>query len=187
MRTRKYSKTRHPHKVFLVICEGESKETYIDMLRQHYKVPVTIKTKVSGNTISERLVRQYVKELDLNDGSFEIFYVYDADVEEVVERLYRLPGTLILSNPCIELWYLLHMQDWNKYISSDSILEKLRKSSGLWKSYIKGYLTEGQKNCLLSHSTEAISRAMTHKANSNPSSTMYKFLQILEGERPKKG
>ena len=58
-------KKRMPRRVFLVICEGDTEETYVEALKQHFRLPIAIKTKVSGNKINARLVAQYIKELGL--------------------------------------------------------------------------------------------------------------------------
>ncbi len=100
MRDRKFKKTRKPHKVFLVVCEGETEEEYVNLLKRHYRLPVTIKTKVSGNAISERLVNQYLKELGLaRDDDYQVFFMYDADIDLIVEKLLNMAGISILSNP----------------------------------------------------------------------------------------
>lgn len=106
MRERINKKKRHPHRTFLVICEGETEQAYIEALKRQYRLPIAIRTKVSGNNIKERLVRQYLNELGLVDcDEYRIFYIYDCDVECIVTKLNKLEGTLILTNPCIELWF----------------------------------------------------------------------------------
>ena len=115
MRKRQVTKKKTPHKVFLVICEGETEKTYIETLKRHYRLPIVIKTRVSGTKINQRLVSQYIAELGIDKGDqCHVFFVYDADVDEIVEKLKQLNGTLILSNPCIELWYLLHVKEYRK-------------------------------------------------------------------------
>lgn len=41
--------------VFLVFCEGETEETYLDYLKQAYRSPIKIIPKVEGGDISQRL------------------------------------------------------------------------------------------------------------------------------------
>lgn len=138
MRKRKSTVTQRPRRVFLVICEGETEKTYVETLKRHYRLPIAIKTKVSGNAISERLVKRYLNELDLRAGDdFEVFYIYDSDVKSVAEKICSLPGIAILTNPRIELWFLLHLKDHRRHIESEEAvknscrrtfpLEKLRE------------------------------------------------------------
>ncbi len=66
MRKRKISKKKEPRTVFLVICEGETEREYVEILKLWYRLPVVIKTRVSGNKINQRLVDQYIyMNLDL--------------------------------------------------------------------------------------------------------------------------
>ena len=55
--------------VFLVFCEGETEETYLDHLKQAYRSPIKIIPKVEGGDISQRLI-------DARSGSFLQKYLY---------------------------------------------------------------------------------------------------------------
>ncbi len=183
MRERKYKKSRKPHRVFLVVCEGESEEEYVNLLKKHYRLPITIKTKVSGNAVSARLVAQYLKELGLTkNDDYQVFFVYDADVECIVEKLLSIPGTAILSNPSIELWYMLHSKDYRRYIKSDSTLMELTTSHPVWRTYMKGKLTLEQQKHLLANKEEACRRGAKMIWPTNPSSNMHEFIKVLEAE-----
>ena len=80
MRKRKNKQSRLPRKLFLVVCEGETEEKYVELLRAYFRLPIAIKTKVSGNAVNQRLVKQYLKELGEEDyGESKVFFIYDAD------------------------------------------------------------------------------------------------------------
>ncbi len=183
MRERKFKKSRKPHKVFLVVCEGETEEEYVNLLKRHYRLPITIKTKVSGNAVSARLVNQYLKELGLTkNDDYRVFFIYDADVDCIVDKLFTLQGTAILSNPSIELWYLLHSKDHNRYLKPDSILKELASSNPIWNAYTKGRLTIEQQKHLISNRNDACLRCEQMIWPSNPSSNMHEFIKVLEAE-----
>lgn len=183
MRERRFKKTRKPHKVFLVVCEGETEEEYVNLLKRHYRLPITIKTKVSGNTVSARLINQYIKELGLTkNDDCRVFFIYDADVDCIVDKLMNLPGTTILSNPSIELWYLLHSKDYRRYIQPDSIIKELTSSHFVWNPYMKGQLTMEQQRHLLANKDAASLKAEKMGWPANPSSNMYDFIRALEAE-----
>ena len=184
MRERRYKKTRKPHKVFLVVCEGETEEEYVNLLKRHYRLPITIKTKVSGNAVSLRLVNQYLKELGLTrNEDCQVFFIYDADVDCIVEKLMSLPGTTILSNPSIELWYMLHSKNHRRYVQPDSILKELMSSHQVWKAYMKGKLTMDQQLHLLANKDAASLKAEKMVWPTNPSSNIYEFIKVLEAEK----
>lgn len=183
MRERRFRKSKKPRKVFLVVCEGETEEEYVNMLKRHYRLPIAIKTKVSGNLVNTRLVNQYVKELGLDKDDYcNVFYMYDADVDCIVSRLLKMPGKPILSNPSIELWYLLHSRDFRRYIDSDTVLKELSDSHPVWKSYSKGCLSSDQKKFLLNNQKKASIKSEDMSWPGNPSSNMYEFIRTLESE-----
>ena len=183
MRIRKYKKARSPHRVFLVICEGETEETYINLLKRHYRLPITIKTKVIGNYINARLINQYIKELGVSAEECSVFHVYDADVKAVLEKILSLPGKAVISNPCIELWFALHLKDFNRAVTSEAIVRELSLIDRIWKSYGKGGLTSDQAKHLVNNKDMAIERAKRLKWPLNPSSNMYDFIDALENEK----
>ncbi len=142
-----------------------------------------MKAKVSGNAISERLVIQYLKEFVLTkNDDCEVFFIYDADIDLIVEKLLNMSGIAILSNPSIELWYLLHSKDYRRYIQPDSILKELASSHSVWNSYMKGRLTMEQQRHLLANQDAATLKAEKMIWPANPSSNMYEFIRALEAE-----
>lgn len=185
MRTRKYKKSRTPRRVFLVICEGETEETYVNTLKQYFRLPITIKTKVSGNAINKHLVSQYVQELGVSDrDEYRIFYIYDSDVIQIVDKLISLPeGIVILSNPCIELWYLLHHKEHNRLRNSREIVKDLICCDNVWKNYLKGILSREQQKVLLSNYEVASIRSKKLTWHENPSSNMHQFIEALKAEK----
>lgn len=181
MRKRKSTVTQRPRRVFLVICEGETEKTYVETLKRHYRLPIAIKTKVSGNAISERLVKRYLNELDLRAGDdFEVFYIYDSDVKSVAEKICSLPGIAILTNPCIELWFLLHLKDHRRHIESEEAVKALAGEHSHWKNYAKGKLSPEQRNLLIENRHKAADRAKILDFPRNPSSNMHEFITQLE-------
>lgn len=174
---------RRPHKVYLVVCEGETEADYINQLKRAYRVPVTIKTRVCGNVINKRLVDQYVAELGVgSDSEYEVFYIYDCDVRAIAEKLMKLKGHAILSNPCIELWFLLHSREFNRQQSSKAVLDELQKCSEVWRYYEKGELSKKQTEHLLENRHLAIERSKHMAWPENPSTNMYEFLEAIESE-----
>ncbi|MDE5876815.1 MAG: RloB family protein [Muribaculaceae bacterium] len=181
MRERRFKKKRIPRCVFLVVCEGETEKTYVEALKHYYRLPITIKTKVSGNKINSRLVNQYIKELDLTDNDeYKVFYIYDADIEHIVEKLKSLQGSMILSNPCIELWYILHYKSHTSHLLSDNAVRLLTSCHTIWKAYTKGSLSNEQSNGLIHGCKDAIIRSKKLSWPDNPSTNMYLLIEALE-------
>ena len=181
MRKRKISKKKEPRTVFLVICEGETEREFVEILKLWYRLPVVIKTRVSGNKINQRLVDQYIYELGLDkDDDYRVFFVYDADIKDIVHRLKCMQGTLILSNPCIELWFMLHSKKFGKVCDSASIVKELKSSDTVWTNYQKGQFSYDQSKFLMTHTNKASENASKLRWPDNPSTNMSVFIDSLE-------
>jgi len=55
--------------VFLVFYEGETEETYVNFLRQQYKLPIKIITHVTGQALSKKRIENYIKAMKLQNGN----------------------------------------------------------------------------------------------------------------------
>ena len=184
MRERRFSKKRMARRVFLVICEGDTEETYVEALKQHFRLPIAIKTKVSGNKINARLVAQYIKELGLaKDDDYQVFYIYDSDIDCVVEKVRALPGICVLSNPCIELWYMLHHAECRRPLDSANMLNVFSSSLHIWKTYLKWRLSNEQMRHLIENRGFAAERAAKLRWPDNPSSNMGVFIEAVENAK----
>ena len=51
--------------VFLVLCEGETEECYVEHLRQKYRLPIKIISKIVGQQINQKLINRHKKELKI--------------------------------------------------------------------------------------------------------------------------
>lgn len=181
MRDRVNKKIKTPKRVILAICEGETEDCYVNMLRRHYRLPIIIKSKIAGNKVNSRLVKQYMREIGLPaDHDVAVFYFYDMDVENLVQTLKTLPGKAILSNPCIELWFLLHGESQERWINSEDIVRRLKNSSSEWLQYKKGSLSLNQQYFLIANIDNAVKRAKNLKFPTNPSTKFHEFIEVLE-------
>ncbi|MDE6485034.1 MAG: RloB family protein [Duncaniella sp.] len=156
----------------------------MESLKREYRLPVAVKTRVSGQNINARLVSQYIRELDIDSESdCEVFYIYDCDVREIVDKLNSLPGTAILTNPCIELWFLLHVRMHARPQTSESIVKALVTAHPCWHGYSKGSLSREQIEYMTSFRNDAVSRAGELVWPGNPSSNFSEFINALEKEK----
>lgn len=104
--------------------------------------------------------------------------MYDLDVPSVLDRLRKIPGAILLcSNPCVELWLLLHYTEQRAEISSADCVGKL---SRYIKQYKKGKLSTEDKEYLMQSVSIACKRAKQLKPHKNPSSSVYELIGDLE-------
>ena len=162
---------------FFVFCEGKTEAAYVDLLRRNFRVPVEIITRVSDSNISQRFVDTCKRE-KFTTPQDRTFLMFDLDVAGMLERLRKIKdATLLLSNPSIEFWFLLHYADLNAEISSAEALHKLT----LWDAnYSKGVFSMQMKHQLITALDEATERARRKAAFGNPSTTVFRFIEAIK-------
>ena len=168
-------KTMRPN--YFVFCEGETEKAYVSILRAHYRAPIQIIAKKTLLNITPDLVNR-VKAAYVCTKNDRTFLMYDLDVTSMLERLRRIPGaTLLCSNPCIELWLLLHHADQKKSLTSKECVDRLVSHV---PSYRKGTIDAGLKQTLLTTKAMAVERARRSEIYENPSTTVYKLIEALD-------
>lgn len=100
-------------KVILIVCEGETEEAYFRTVKTHFRQPGTPNLKIVRDRSDP--VQAVEKGLRENrDGDFDrVYCVADADKPDRISIARRRIGKrgnveLILSDPCFEVWLLLH-------------------------------------------------------------------------------
>ena len=103
---------------FFVFCEGKTEAAYVDLLRRSFRVPVEIIARVSDSNISQPYIDRCKRDR-FTTSEDKTFLMFDLDVPGMLERLQKIKdAVLLLSNPSIEYWFLLHYKDTNKELSS---------------------------------------------------------------------
>lgn len=167
--------------VILVLCEGETEECYVDFLKQKYRLPIKIVSKIVGGKINLRLIARHKKELALtNSENIDCFLMYDADVQSVVNNLLDCKERLLLSRPCIEVWFLAHSQKISdKDFSSEECVAALKKEMP-WKEYKKGKLSFEQQELLWEKRLAAGNNISGEQSSGHAFSMMNDFIKTLE-------
>lgn len=167
-------KTMKPN--FFVFCEGESEVAYVSFLRSQYRVPIQIIPRKSDSNISIRYIENCKREYVLT-GNDRTFLMFDLDVDGMLEHLQSIPDAMLLvSNPCMELWYLLHFEECHAEFAQDGCIRKLRRHL---EHYTKGMLSLNEKQQLSEKIDEATSRAKALIPYCNPSTTVYRLIELL--------
>ncbi len=110
------------------------------------------------------------------------FLMFDLDVPGMIERLRKIKDVvLLLSNPCVEYWFLLHYKDICCELSSAECVARLKKQDD---DYTKGTFSNEMKKVLVESIEIATKRAVAKEAYSNPSSTVHLLTnEILKNMR----
>ncbi|HUT56108.1 MAG TPA: RloB family protein [bacterium] len=120
----------------LIVCEGEKTEPfYFYHWRRDLKQVADI-TIVGGDICgtNPKNIVQYAR--DHKEGYDSIWCVFDRDehkkVPEAFDQAKAHGFNVAFSNPCFELWFLIHFQDQTAHIERVAVCRKV-------KSHIKGY------------------------------------------------
>lgn len=168
---------------FLVLCEGETEEAYINFLKQRYRLPIKIVPKIIGSNISQRLINQYKKELSTNPSEIKTFLMYDGDVSEVLKSLKKCDGIMLVSKPCLEIWFMAHYKKVPETdLTSDACIKQLCSISG-WEQYKKAVLTIRQQDMLWDKRMTAVENMKNKSEENKTYSSVFKFINILEEEK----
>ena len=111
--------------------------------------------------------------------------MYDLDSQSIAVKTKGCRGEMICCNPCVELWFLLHEKDQYASISTASCIQLL-KSLPKWRNYIKGTLSDKQKDLLWKKHMEAVRRAKELEAYENPSAPIFRLIDLLEEKKENK-
>ena len=176
-RKARISKGKQMKPNFFVFCEGETEIAYVKFLRSLYRAPIQVIPKKGKSNISENDISNSLRDYEKTTQD-KVFLMYDLDVDGMLEQLQKIPNVeLLVSNPCVELWFLLHYQEQKTEISSDKCVKKLQKVS---KEYKKGTLSEEEKGTLAKYKNLAIERAKKLAEYNNPSTMVYRLLEFLK-------
>lgn len=130
---------------FFVFCEGKTEAAYVDLLRRSFRVPVEIIVRVSDSNISQPYIDRCKRDR-FTTRDDKTFLMFDLDVPGMLEHFRKIKdATLLLSNPCIEYWFLLHYNDVSREISSAECLTRLKAIDA---EYSKGDFSAAMKSVL---------------------------------------
>ena len=164
----------------LVVCEGAKTEPqYLRGLSRTYRSsPVDIVTRVDRPQ-PIKVVEEAIRVRD-EDGDFDaVWCVFDVDehqLDAALEKAKQEDIMLAISNPCFELWLLLHFCDQHAFTDSKAAQRALKKyigdydKSGSFKRYSRGY-------------HDAVGRAQRlHKGlrcGPNPSTGVWRLTELI--------
>lgn len=128
---------RQPRKTILIFCEGERTEPeYLDALKRQSwvrdvaAVDLRVKTGHGGGSVPTTLVSLAAdarrKALDEEGEIDEFWCVFDVEwpqnhprLRDAIEQARQGGIELAISNPCFELWLVLHFQDHSSWLDND--------------------------------------------------------------------
>jgi hypothetical protein len=181
--------------LFLIVCEGEVTERlYFTELGRRERAVVELVILSAGvpKSVVERAVkmkREAETRASGSKNSFltydEVWCVFDVDehpkIEEAKQQARANGLEVAISNPCFELWALLHFQDKTAHVHR-------RKVQGLCRKHMPGYEKVFDYALLEKKYADALRRATQldhiHKLNgcpgSNPSTGAHRVVAAIK-------
>jgi hypothetical protein len=127
---RRRSGGREPRPVILIVCEGEKTEpSYFKAISHSRRISAT--TEIVPRALQPTKVVQTAERKRIEFSYDRIWCVFDcdehADFELAIAEAKRKGFYIAHSNPCIELWYLLHYEEQNSHITKEAVAKRLKR------------------------------------------------------------
>jgi hypothetical protein len=194
---------RQPRKTILVFCEGERTEPeYLRALKRQpfvrdvAAVDLRVEPRRGGavplalvSMAADARAKAVVEEAEID----EFWCVFDVEwpinhpyLEEAIDRARRDGIQIAVSNPCFEIWLILHFRDHGGWLDNDEACRIRRQLDG---SRDKGLDTQKYMPLIRDAARraekldESHHRDGTRFPSDNPSSGMYRLLATVEPSR----
>ncbi|MGA3099134.1 MAG: RloB family protein [Bryobacteraceae bacterium] len=189
---------RTPHPRFLIVCEDTKTEPGYFKAMRHLEKSLIELELVSPGKKPKPLVEHAVamkkeaaarakREKDENLNYDHVWCVFDVDehpyLPEAKQQARDNGIEVAVSNPCFELWLLLHFCDQRAHIERGPLQEKCRKC----RKEMRGYEKQLPTSLLHTLYADALQRAMALDewqerrgcAEANPSTGVYRLMEQI--------
>ena len=187
---RRRGAVRDPLPLVLVVCEGAVTEPqYIEgfrvaeganTVRVHIKAPggdpkAAVELAIK---LAEEAAERARRERDDNLRYDEVWCVFDVDEHKRLDEARRTAETngvrLAVSNPCFELWLLLHFFDQTAALSRKRASELLKKHLPVYAKHVRfPEVSAGYHDAVIRAEALDLRHAQTGAQGGNPSSGVY--------------
>lgn len=195
-RLRRRRPTVDPRPSILIVCEGEKTEpTYFHGLAREEEVRLVRVEIVKSGGVPKSVVEHAVamkrnaqveakRQRDAHLEFDEVWCVFDVDdhprLAEALDQARANGIRVALSNPCFELWILLHFQDQRAFIERERVQSCCRR-------HLPGYIKVAAYSQLKDRYAEAVERARSlaqwqqeqGRTNANPSTGVHLLTELL--------
>jgi len=139
---RKQTHKRKFKTVYCVIVEGQTERWYFKLMNKHENSFIKIHPELQRKR-KMKDIADYIKETLVDEGYDKIFWLIDMDaiqhnnqlceLNQAKKELKKIKKTeILINNPCLEFWYLLHFKNTKKeYFSCEKVIKEIKKYSEL--------------------------------------------------------
>jgi hypothetical protein len=192
--------TRKPRKTLLVFCEGQRTEPeYFDGLKRlpsvRHAAAVDIRVETGrGGSVPRTLVSMAVDARNRaigEEGEIDEFWcVFDVewprnhpDLKGAIDQARQNGIELAISNPCFEIWLILHFQDRSAWLDNDNARRLRQRLDGSTDKGLNVVVYMPRKGEALRRAAELDTRHAqngTYFPDNNPSSGMHRLIASVE-------
>ncbi|MGW0036174.1 RloB family protein [Gordonia sp. NPDC003376] len=184
---------RRERRTILVLCEGENSEP--DYIKGLKSLPVVMENSAIDIAIADEhgvpmTLVDIAAERRRNDEELdEVWCIFDVEwpknhprLKDALQKARDNDLRLAVSNPCFELWLILHLEDcrkWNDSKAAESRSRSLDSRSGKHIDPDK-YIPFLAEACKRAERLDGMHEQNgTDFPRNNPSSTMYRFVRAI--------
>jgi len=187
---------REPKFRILVACEGRVTERDYFKKFQHdvrnprvhieladeTGVPLTV-VQIAVRLLSES-IRDAKEQRDANLRYDSVWAVFDVDDHPNLSKACALASKegidIAISNPCFELWALLHFQDQRAHVERDVVASMLRNHIRDYDKLLPYERLSSQYQAALKRAMALYSEAERHEdCRRNPSTSVHKLTELI--------
>jgi hypothetical protein len=185
-----------PKKRILVFTEGDTESLYLDFWYRLHRERIVLEIGEANGSDPLTLVnaaiaarRRYQRETKRGRGSGfdEYWCIFDVDDHKTLDKALILAEAegiqIALSNPCLELWFVLHTEDQTAFVHRSKIQKRSKALYGFEKKPTQDDLDFLQRGYVAAM-TRAQALDIRHEGNgspqrSNPSTSVWALVEKL--------
>lgn len=188
--------TRPPRRTFVILCEGTVTEPhYLDALKRLPEVHKVASVKIEvdkdrSGAVPLTLVEAAIEVKKGNDEIDEVWCLFDVEAPQphpnLAQALARARDNgieIAVSNPCFEIWLVLHFDRCSAWLTTDAAGRLRREHDGSTGKEVAGELYMPLRKIAVQHARDLSDNHLdngTSFPNDNPSSGVFRLLEAIE-------
>ena len=191
---RRRTGTRLLRRTFVILCEGTVTEPhYLDALKRLPEVHEIASVKIDkdrSGAVPLTLVEAAIEVKQGNDEIDEVWCLFDVEAPQphpnLAQALARARDNGIetaVSNPCFEVWLVLHFDKCSAWLTTDAAGRLRREHDGSTGKEVAGELYMRLRKTAALHARDLSNNHAnngTSFPNDNPSSGVFRLLEAIE-------
>ena len=193
---RRRTGTRSRRRTFVVLCEGTVTEPgYLDALKRLREVRDVASVRIEvdrdrSGAVPLTLVEAAIELKKRNDEIDEIWCLFDVEapkphpnLKRALDRASDAGINTAVSNPCFEVWLVLHFDKCGKWLTTPEAVRLRRAHDGSAGKEVDGELYMPRREIAAQRARDLHNNHIdngTAFPNDNPSSGVFRLLQAVE-------